>query len=358
MDTKDAWFQQMFQHNPAVQLLIEAETGKITDANPAAVAFYGYTRDELLQRNITEINTLPEAEIRAAMATVRHQQQTTFDVQHRLANGTLRDVYVLTNLLNIQGTDYLYSIIVDMTERNRQVQQRLQAAIEEEQLRVMAQFIESVSHEFRTPLSVIETNLYMLLRAKDPAIRNTRAANIRDQIKRMTTLVESMLMLVRLESRHQPLHNRVNLNDVVFLLQNQYAQAIKDRKITLIITLDDDLPSTLANMDAITDAAGQLMHNAIRYTDEGGHITLRTSQRDGEVVLMVKDSGRGITAENLPKIFDRFFRVDTAHSTPGFGLGLPIAKKVASLHNGTIEVTTEPGVGSTFRLVLPVVSPD
>jgi signal transduction histidine kinase len=106
------------------------------------------------------------------------------------------------------------------------------------------------------------------------------------------------------------------------------------------------------SLDFLYQAIASILENAIRYTPPGGTITLRTYQQDSQIILEIQDTGTGIDDKTLPHIFERFYRADLAHSTSGFGLGLPIAQKIIERHNGQIEVKTKPGRGSTFRIVL------
>ncbi|MEO0564912.1 MAG: sensor histidine kinase, partial [Chloroflexota bacterium] len=110
------------------------------------------------------------------------------------------------------------------------------------------------------------------------------------------------------------------------------------------------------NPSQLWQALVALMENAIRYTPEAGRIVLRSRHQADHAILEVEDDGIGIAEEDLARIFDRFYRVDSAHSTPGFGLGLSIAKKVIEAHKGQISVQSDVGEGSLFRITLPLHS--
>ena len=111
--------RQIFERNLAVQLLIDPDTGRIVEANPAACAFYGYTREELIKRKITDINSLPVSEVHAAMGQANGERQNTFRFRHRLATGELRDVEVHSGPIEVDGRRLLYSIIHDVTDSER-----------------------------------------------------------------------------------------------------------------------------------------------------------------------------------------------------------------------------------------------
>src|SRR5205085_1397659 len=123
----------------------------------------------------------------------------------------------------------------------------------------------------------------------------------------------------------------------------------------LIVTVPSGLPEVIGNGDYLERAVSNLVDNAIKYTRENGHIAVSASVDNGQVVIEVADNGIGIPPEDLARIFERFYRVDRSRSREmgGTGLGLSIVKHVAQVHRGSIEVSSAPGVGASFRLKIP-----
>ena len=122
--------------------------------------------------------------------------------------------------------------------------------------------------------------------------------------------------------------------------------------------MPEDLPPIRADETRLQEILYNLLDNAVKYSREGGEIRLRARKRDGEIVISVGDTGVGIRQEDLPRIFERFYRADKARSREvgGTGLGLSIVKHIAQLHGGSVEAESEPGQGTTIRVVIPMVA--
>jgi len=224
-----------------------------------------------------------------------------------------------------------------------------------EQLETMRRdFIANVSHELRTPLTVVGGFLETLSDAEKPEPAMTRRALVlmSDQTRRMQRLVEDLLTLSRLEDdQNLPREEAVDVPALVRVL-HQEAQSLSGGRHRILVRIDSGLWVKGAP-DELRSAFGNLVTNAIRYTPEGGQITLSWEEtQGGEVCFSVADTGIGIPAEHLPRLTERFYRVDRSRSreTGGTGLGLAIVKHVASRHQARLEVTSEPGRGSRFSV--------
>ncbi len=218
-------------------------------------------------------------------------------------------------------------------------------------------FVANVSHELRTPLTVVRgfvENLEDMPDLNRDAIR--RALHLMaEQTRRMDNLVADLLTLSRLENEQSPL--REEPVDITGLLEEifQDGELLSGKQHP--IHLDIASPANLmANRDELHSAFGNLLSNAIRYTPQGGEIWLRWYELDGQPVFSVQDSGIGIAAQHIPRLTERFYRVDRSRSreTGGTGLGLAIVKHIAMRHQAKLEVLSEEGKGSTFLLVFPV----
>ena len=217
------------------------------------------------------------------------------------------------------------------------------------------QLLADTSHELRNPLTVIRTNLGLLKRELDSATREEVAAETEAEAERMSRLVADLLLLARDDGQAGqrgelvPVHLDVLVREVVDSFRQIATEhvVILEEAESLVIRGDPDrLRQLLAN----------LLDNAVRYTPAGGRIGVAL-RRDGSVArLVVEDAGVGIPPEHLPRIFDRFYRVDPARgrATGGTGLGLAIVKHVAEGHRGRVEVESVVGRGSRFTVTLPV----
>ena len=221
-------------------------------------------------------------------------------------------------------------------------------------------FVMNISHELRTPLTSIQGFSQAILdgTASDPdSVR--RAANvIYDEAERMSRLVNGLLDLARLDAVPASL-NRVPL-DLSKLLNSAVEKLTlraKEKNIMMKVRIDP-LPSMLADTDRISQVFTNLLENAIKYTPLGGSVMLTARAGSGEVIVAVADSGGGIPAEDLPRIFERFYRVDKARSGKGYGLGLAITKDIVQAHGGSIRVESALGSGTRFTVRLPAARSD
>lgn len=221
-------------------------------------------------------------------------------------------------------------------------------------------FVANVSHELRTPLTVINGFLETLLDAQatmDP-MRRHHLRLMQEQAIRMSRLVEDLLTLSRLESRESPLAEEAF--DAAGLLRDlaDEARALSAGRHTVQVELPgEDVPPLhiVGSRDELRSALGNLVSNAIRYTPEGGRIALRWAADASGARFEVEDSGIGIAAEHLPRLTERFYRVDKSRSreTGGTGLGLAIVKHVLLRHEGRLDVRSQLGAGSVFSAWLP-----
>ena len=226
-------------------------------------------------------------------------------------------------------------------------------------------FVANVSHELRTPLTVVNGFVENLQDMPDLSQDSARRALrlMAEQTKRMENLVADLLTLSRLENDQNPL--REEAVDIGVLLNEVYQGGLllSGEKHALHLEVKGST-KMLGSREELRSAFDNLLGNAIRYTPEGGSITLRWFERGGQQVLSVQDSGIGIAASHIPRLTERFYRVDRSRSreTGGTGLGLAIVKHIAIRHQAKLEISSEEGNGSVFSLVFPgrrlVMSPD
>jgi two-component system phosphate regulon sensor histidine kinase PhoR len=217
-------------------------------------------------------------------------------------------------------------------------------------------FVANVSHEMRTPLTVmmgfLETVQTLNL---EESQKEQYLEMMMTQAKRMKNLVEDLLTLANLEANSLPAPNQnVQMSTIFALLKND-AEALSQSKYVLEFSLNNQL-NILGDERELLSAFGNLVSNAIRYTPEGGKINVSWSLSDQSLgVFAVTDSGPGISSEHLPRLTERFYRVDRSRSreTGGTGLGLAIVKHIASRHQAQLLIESIPGSGSTFKIVFP-----
>jgi two-component system phosphate regulon sensor histidine kinase PhoR len=217
-------------------------------------------------------------------------------------------------------------------------------------------FIANVSHELRTPLTVVGGFVETLAEAPElPAAESKRYFDLMlDHTRRMQNLLDDLLTLSRLESAEHVLKEEdVNVPELARALAAEAESLSRGRhRIHLDLASEARLRG---NMQEIRSALGNLVSNAVRYTPEGGDITLAWREHDGDGVFSVIDTGEGIASEHIPRLTERFYRVDRSRSreTGGTGLGLAIVKHVLTRHGARLDIRSAPGKGSTFSAVFP-----
>jgi signal transduction histidine kinase len=221
-----------------------------------------------------------------------------------------------------------------------------------------SKFVSDVSHELRTPIANLK--LYIdLLKHGRPEKQAQYVAVLQQQVRRVVALVDDILDLSRLERRKEQgvmSYQPVRLNDVVNQVMLAHQPRAEADGLALTFEPASDLPLILGDANQLAQVITNLIANALSYTT-AGYVRVSTYSQDERVCLCVEDSGSGIPAEDLPHIFDRFYRgrLVLKNDIPGTGLGLAIVKEIVDLHDGYIEIDSKPGQGTAFRVWLSVM---
>jgi two-component system phosphate regulon sensor histidine kinase PhoR len=230
--------------------------------------------------------------------------------------------------------------------------------------RARRDFIANISHELRTPLAAIKLLVETLETAltDDPAAAPRFLQQIAVELDGMTQLVRELLELARIESGLVALQfAAVPVEPLLAGAADRLRPLAERKQITVQVdTPDAAVPPVRADAGRIEQVLLNLIHNAIKFTPPGGRITLRARPHPEGVVLCVEDTGQGIEPEDLPRVFERFYKGDKARAAggeSGTGLGLAIAKHLVQTHGGRIWATSTPGQGATFCFTLPPAPP-
>jgi two-component system, OmpR family, sensor kinase len=240
---------------------------------------------------------------------------------------------------------------------------RLDAAFRrrQEALSRQRRFAADASHELRTPLTSISGHARMLdewALEGDKVTARRSVDTIRREAARMRGMIESLLTLSRGDEGAPMEVGRYNLG-AVGKEATETAGAAADGRVSVeFVPMEHEVTATF-DRERVMQVASILLDNAVKYTPDGGSVTVSVGEEDdGSVVLAVSDTGVGISEEQLPLVFERFYRADPSRSAGGAGLGLSIARQIAEAHGGTLEVRSKLGVGSTFVLQLPRQKPE
>lgn len=224
--------------------------------------------------------------------------------------------------------------------------------------KMRSEFVANVSHELRTPLTSIQGFVETL---KDGAINDPGKAQyfleiIEKQSNRLNNLIEDILQLSKIESQEIIMNlQSINLRDLIDKTISEFKKKIEQKNHKIKINISPQLPLIKADPEQIEVVFRNLLDNAIKYTPNGGEIYISAFEKAENIYIEIADNGIGISAEHLPRIFERFYRADKDRSRKlgGTGLGLAIVKHIVQAHGGTIGVESKPGKGSKFFFTLP-----
>jgi two-component system phosphate regulon sensor histidine kinase PhoR len=221
--------------------------------------------------------------------------------------------------------------------------------------RAKKDFVANVSHELKTPISVIQSIAETLYEEEENPFKRKFLNRILKRTAEMEALVEDLLILAALESKEgKVIWEKVNLHEIVEEIIQNLKGFADEKKVSVKNEIPPDF-NCICDGHKVGILLRNLIENAIKYNREGGKVFVRAEEKNNFVVIEVEDTGIGIPKKSLPLIFERFYRVDKSRSREirGTGLGLSIVKHIALIHGGKVEVESEEGKGSTFRVLIP-----
>ena len=319
--------------------------GQITMINDMAKKQLGIVKEEALNKSILELLKLEdEYELRDLITQI---PELMIDSQN--ANGEYLSLRVRFALVRRESgfISGLVAVLHDTTEQEKEERER-------------RLFVSNVSHELRTPLTSVKSYLEALDEGAlyDPVAPDFIKVSL-DETNRMMRMVTDLLHLSRIDNATTQLDvELINFTAFITFILNRFDKMrSQDEEKKYELVRDYPINSVWIEIDTdkMTQVIDNILNNAIKYSPDGGKITVSMKTTDDQMILSISDQGLGIPKQDLPKIFDRFYRVDRARSRAqgGTGLGLAIAKEIIKQHNGFIWAKSEYGKGSTFTIVLP-----
>ncbi len=235
---------------------------------------------------------------------------------------------------------------------------QIEAMLEEQRA-----FASNASHELRTPLTTIRLRSEALREgALDEATAQRYIAEIDDEVQRLGDLVQDLMLLSRLDAGRQEMgDDQVDVVRLARQLMREITPQAESRHVTLLLNAPDTLPPVTAGYSHLTIVFRNLLGNALKYVPDGGRITWQITLEEGAIRHTIHDTGQGIAAEDLPHLFDRFYRVDKSRSrtAPGVGLGLSLVKLIVELYGGEIEIRSAGlGQGTAVTVCWPLLQPE
>ena len=319
--------------------------GQITMINDMAKRQLGVVSDEALNQNILELLKIEdEYELRDLIT-----QSPEMMIYSQNVNGEYISLRVRFALIRRESgfISGLVAVLHDTTEQEKEERER-------------RLFVSNVSHELRTPLTSVKSYLEALDEGAlyEPVAPDFIKVSL-DETNRMMRMVTDLLHLSRIDNATSHLDvELINFTAFITFILNRFDKMrSQDQEKKYELVRDYPITSVWIEIDTdkMTQVIDNILNNAIKYSPDGGKITVSMKTTDDQMILSISDQGLGIPKEDLPKIFDRFYRVDKARSRAqgGTGLGLAIAKEIIKQHNGFIWAKSEYGKGSTFTIVLP-----
>jgi PAS domain S-box-containing protein len=315
-------------------IVVLDQAGDVMLLNPAATRYFKVQADEVIGRPVADLGI---SDLRAALVAARGSdgpitREIEVDADHTL----------YASVSPVEGVGWVM------------VMQDISSLKELDRLRT--EWVAAVSHDLKNPITSLQMAVGLLAKSDTltDSQRNLLAA-MRRSSERLRTLVTDVLDLASLEAGPGLRAASLRPTSVIADAVAEVKRLAEDKEITLATDLAPSLPNVRGDAALLARALVNLLSNAIKYTQSGGRVTLRAAPQDGMVRVAVEDTGRGIPAEAIPHLFERFYRVPGSEDeAEGTGLGLSIVKSVVEKHGGDVMVESEVGQGSTFAFTVPI----
>ena len=321
-------------------IIIVNRSGQVEIMNRAAAAFFKLKKNDYKHNDFIEIIQNYQL-VELWQKTLESQMDQITEIDLR------QDQKHLLGLTTFLGTPREGTVLILLQDRTQ--------IKKVEELRQT--FVSNVSHELRTPLTTLKALQETLQDCidSDPDAAKRFLGHMDIEIDKLTQMVLELLDLSRIESGRAEM--RKTITDVKQLLQLpvERMKPQADRAgLSLIINCPPDLPMVNVDAEQIERVLMNLIHNSIKHTAPGGEIIVSAAITENQMMIKVSDNGEGISQQDLPRIFERFYKTDQARASGGTGLGLAIAKHIIEAHAGKIDADSRPGEGATFTITLPL----
>ncbi|MFN0246653.1 MAG: ATP-binding protein [Kofleriaceae bacterium] len=343
----------LFEHARDIILVIDADDGRIVDVNAAAERAYGYRRDELLAMTIFDLR--PDPGIVSQQMRIADTQGILFDTLHKRRDGSTFPVEVSSRGENMSGRRCLFSIIRDISDRKRFESEREDLlSTTQHALSMRDDFLVIASHELRAPLTNVSLQLQNLQRLLDRGATRAHLRVLADAAVRESGRLTSLIDML-LDAQAAKGVIRLDLADLDLAeLVADVADRMRPRAEAAGSELVIDVSSVRGRWDRLRmdQVLTNLLHNAFKF-GRGRPVRMAAGGDATSARIEVMDHGIGVSEDDIERIFGKFERAVPSHYG-GLGLGLFIARQIVEAHKGRLEVTSAPGVGSTFRVMLPL----
>ncbi|RMG84853.1 MAG: PAS domain S-box protein, partial [Chloroflexi bacterium] len=352
-------YEALFEQSNDAIVLMDLG-GNYIACNQRAVELLGFeSQEEVLKlnfRDVTAPEEIPDAEDKL-MRLLAGEQVPVYERTLQLKDG--RRIPIEVNIELVQDEDkplHIQSIFRDISMRKQYEEQRTAIVVEQERMRLLRDIVRSLSHDFRTPISTINTSVYLLKRGQLDERQHRQIEKLERQVERLTQLVNSLFSLTAWEEQSEMVMEQLNVNRPIQTAINTIRGKATEKRHIIETNLAETPIYIQCDIRALVKALVHVLDNAIQFTPEGGKIIVRSGVEDGHAFIEIADNGIGIEKQYIPHIFTPFFRTDESRNTEtgGLGVGLTIVRQIIDAHKGRIKVESELGKGTVFHITLPI----
>ncbi len=348
---------------------ISDSEGCLLEFNDSLCKILGYTPEELSKMSVFDVLSMEKTEnVGQYLSQVREQGYIYFETQCKCRDGRIIDIEISANYLQL-GKGQIFALIRDITHRKRadseleEYRSRLEEQVKkrtkelDEQIKRRTEYTRALVHELRTPLTAIISSSEMLGTSDlEDEVRQRLARNIFRGACNLNKRIDELLDLARseigvLKIRYKSLNPLKLIHEVA----EDMSLAASRKGQTLILEAPKHLPSIWADKERLQQILLNLISNAIKFNRKRGRVILRASEKDTSIIFEVQDEGKGISSEDLKRLFVPYYRLESDRERlSGLGLGLTLCKELVELHEGKIWIKSKEGKGSTFSFSIPL----
>jgi len=353
-------FSAAFHASPALIGILRVSDGKYVLANDAHLNWLGYSREEVLGRTCLELGMWEDP---AQRDLLLQEMQTVGSVRQRECRWRNRRGEPFTILLSaetitLNDTPHMLAMALDITQRKRAEEEMLNALAREKELsQLKSNFVSMVSHEFRTPLGIIQSSAELLqdfYHKMEPPERGEQLHSITRNTRRMASMMEEILVLSRLDAGSLGFAPAsLDLNAFCRRVVDEVLSAT-NRRCLIELACHSGLPQARGDEHLLGHIFTNLLTNAAKYSEEGATVSFALKRDGSDAVCVIRDRGIGISESDQQGLFTAFHRGSNVGSRPGTGLGLLLVKRCAELHHGAVTLESKIGLGTTVTVRLPL----
>ena len=353
-------YRRLFESAHDGILILDSETGQIIDVNPFLENLLGYSKDEFLDKKLWEVGAFKN--MKASKDVFKILQKDGYvryeDLPLETKDGRFVDVEFVSNSYIAGGTIVIQCNIRDITERKKlEILKETKRLLEEEKLKI--QSIADTTHELRTPLAIIKGNVDLALLRNSNNKKSPKSAlrAIDLEIKHLSSILSDLSLITSKawELKNRIFYVEVNLKSLITKVVKR-CKALAYKKNISITAKNIPSITILGDKGYLEKMLVNLIKNSIIYGNKNGHTEIVAKKSKGFIIINIIDDGIGMLEEDLPHVFERFYRADKYHRSGGnsIGLGLAIVKWVAEIHGGEVNVKSIKNKGSNFGVSIPI----